>query len=504
MMPPVIPLRPKNKLSLKQKTLSGILWSVIAQVARQAMQFIISVILARLLIPADFGLVGMVMVFTGFAGLFGDLGFGSALVQKAAIDDRHLSSVFWVNILTGLVLAVLIFMAAPLIAGFYNEPVLKPITMLISVSFVISSIGIVPASILRRSMDFRKLAFIDMVQIAFAGSIAIALALAGFGLWSLVWQLLISGMVSALLLGTICSWRPQLTFSGRAVKELLHFSSNLTGYNLFNYWARSLDNLLIGKFIGSAGLGIYTRAYSTMLMPISQVSTTVGQVMFPSLSTIQAEKIRVKKIYLNTLAMIALISFPMMMGLMVVADDFVFALFGQKWVEVIPILRILCLIGMLQSLVTTVGWIYTSQGRTDWLFRWGIVAGSAGIISFIAGVWVGSIRAVAICYAVANILLLYHNFTIPGKLIGMTFAEVATRVSGILGCALTMGGLVFLLQGFLPAGLSPWMRLLTQVPFGIFIYTCLIHGFNLKAYADLKALLQEQWQARVNREKTAC
>ena len=442
------------------------------------------------------------MVFIGFVGIFSELGFGVAIIQKKQIDERHLSSIFWLNLATGLVLSIIMLVSAPVIAKFYNEPRLKPIAAVLSVTFLISSLNIVQGAILRRSMDFRNLSIVETATVVIAGLFGITLAFLGFGVWSLVWQAIISTTASVILLWILSDWKPQLQFNKSAANELIGFSGNLLGFNVFNYWVRNIDDLLIGKFIGSSGLGVYNRAYSIMLMPLRQISHTVGQVMFSTLSKIQDDKLRVKHLYLSTIRIIALITFPMMMGLVVVADSFVIALMGSKWARVIPILQVFCLLGMLQSIATTVGWIYNSQGRTDWQFRWGLVAGSLLILSIVIGILIGGILSVALCYSImSGVILAYHNYTIPGKLIGMTFQDVATSVSGAFGCSLLMAVMVCLIGFVLPQNWPEWLYLVIQVPFGVIAYISLIHLFNLKPYVELKELLREQWDLNSSKMK---
>jgi len=252
-------------MSLKQRTLSGLGWSACAKIVKQLLQFVISIILIRLLTPKDFGLIGMVMVFIGFVGLFSELGFGAAIIQKEQIGDRHLSSIFWLNIATGIILTCIMLAIAPVIAIFFNEPRLELLTAVLSVSFFISSFGMVQSAILRRSMNFRTLAIVETLTIVLAGIFAIVLAFRGYGVWSLVWQTIISTLASVVLIWISSDWKPQFKFNKNAAKELVGFSANLLGFNAFNYWVRNLDDLLIGKFIGSSGLGIYNRAYGIML-----------------------------------------------------------------------------------------------------------------------------------------------------------------------------------------------------------------------------------------------
>lgn len=481
---------------LRQQTVSGVGWTSVTQLGKQGLQFIISVVLARILSPEDFGLVGMVLIFTGFAALFGELGFGAALIQREVLEERHYSSIFWLNLAFGILLTGLITLLAPFIAEFYNEPQLIPLTSIIAVNFFVSSLGIVQNALLNRNMAFRLIAIVETTSVLVGGTVAILLALSGYGVWSLGWQLVITTTIMAIGFWTVNSWRPKLIFDWHAVKELLGFSGNLLGFNAFNYWSRNADNLLIGRFLGTGELGIYTRAYTTMLLPISQVTNVLSRVMFPALSRVQHDKVRVKRIYLRSIAMIALISFPMMMGLFVLAEPFILTLYGPKWIRVVSVVQILSLVGMVQSIVASVGWIYQSQGRTDWMFKWGLLVGSLGILSFIVGIVLGTIEAVALSYAIINLLLLYWNLSIPGKLIDMSFSEIISSLMGVFGCAVAMAVVVWLFGIYLPESWPSWAYLLVQTSIGIVSYGFLTHLFNIPAYTDAKGILVEQWQKR--------
>ena len=488
--------RTENRDNLRQSTVSGIGWTSIAQIGRQGALFLVSIVLARLLTPEDYGLVGMILVFTGFVALFAELGFGAALIQRDEIEIRHYDSVFWLNLMMGALLTALFLVIAPYISKFYREPSLTPLIRLVSVNFLIISVSIVQKTIIQREMNFRKIAKIDILAVLIGGIVAIIMALSGQGVWSLIWQILVTSSVASFVFWWQSNWRPNFLFDKKAISELLGFSSNLLGYSIVNYWARSADNLLVGRFLGSGSLGIYTRAYSTMLMPLSQVANVLGQVMFPALSRMQHDKKRVKRIYLHSIAMIALVTFPMMMGLLVVAEDFVLALYSAKWSDVTSVLRILCLVGMIQSIVGTVGWIYQSQGRTDWMFRWGLFVSVLGITSFVIGVYLGSVEAVALCYAILNVFLLYWNFAIPGRLIDLRFREVLGAVAGILACTLIMAGTVWVFGQVLPDNWPHWVYLVLQSLFGVLVYGALINLLKIQAYDELRNLLLEQWRRR--------
>ena len=241
-------------MSIKQQAISGVSWLGGAKLLQQILQFVITIILVRLLTPEDFGLIAMIAVFAGFAGLFSDLGFGTALIQKKEIQERHLSTIFWLNLIVGFALTCILLGTAPLVAKFYNEPKLTLLTIFVSINFFINSLKTVHVAILYRSMDFRKLAILETVGIVSGGLFAIIMAMSGFGVWSLAWQLIFTTSVSVLILWCVAGWRPKYRFDLNAAKELAAFSINLLGFNIFNYWARNCDDLLIGKLIGSSGL----------------------------------------------------------------------------------------------------------------------------------------------------------------------------------------------------------------------------------------------------------
>jgi PST family polysaccharide transporter len=271
---------------------------------------------------------------------------------------------------------------------------------------------------------------------------------------------------------------------------------NLVGFGVVNYWARNADDLMIGRLLGAGALGIYSRAYALMLLPISQVIGVVSDVMFSALSSIKDDRARVKVIYLRAIGVITLLSFPMMTGMFVVAEPFILAVYGAKWIAVVPILQILCLVGLLQSLTNPVGWIYTSQGRTDWMFRWGLFGSSALVIGIVVGALFGSVGSITIGYSLANLLIFYPCIMIPAKLINMSFKEIVAVVAAQFNFSIIMGICVWLLGQALPSHWSSWVHLVVQVLWGVLVYGSLIHFFNISAYRDIHQLVRERWLAR--------
>lgn len=475
----------------REKAIAGVSWSVVSQLGRQGLSFVVGVVLARLLVPGDFGLVAMVTIVTGFATTFAELGFGAAIVQWQDVEQRHVSSVFWINVAAGVLLSLLFLAGAPLLGAFYGEPDVVPVAMVMASLFFIQSLGIIQTTLFSKSIDFKALAISEVVGIAVAGACAIAAALLGMGVWSLVILKVGTALVMTALLWVLSAWRPQLLFDLDAVRELFGFSANLLGERTLNYWVRHVDDLLIGRYVGEAGLGVYTMAYNIMLFPLQNVSRVIGRVMFPSLSTIQGQKERVKQVFLRMTRTIALITFPLMLGLLATVRPFVLAVFGAQWMPMIPILAILSVLGLVQSIVTLVGSLYLSQGRADLQFRIGLVIKPVLIAGIVIGLKWG-IVGVAAGYAIASLIVHVPNMHYAGRLVGMRYAEVVWNVAGVFGCAALMAVLVYGLSTVLPEPWTSGAELAVLVPFGVLTYFGLLRLFRVAAFTEALELARER------------
>jgi PST family polysaccharide transporter len=481
--------------NLRDKTISGIAWNIVSNVGQQVLGFVIGAILAHLLSPKEFGLIAMITVITGFAGIFSELGFSAALVQKRNIGQEHLSTVFWLNIAAGLLLTLIFMAGSPLIASFYKEPQLVLITIFISVNFLINSLCIVQKTLMTRDLDFRTLSIVEIATVVVPGLAAIVMAYSGFGVWSLVIQSIVTSFSRVAFLWRLSKWRPRFEFHWWVIRNLIGFSSNFLGTRSLNYWARNLDNLLIGRFLGMDALGVYSRAYSVMMTPLTNVSRVISRVMFPSFSVIQEDKQKIREVYLKITRTIALVTFPLMFGLFVLVKPFVMVVFGPKWTEMIPLLQVLCLLGIPQSIGTLNGNLYLSQGRADLQFRISLILKANILLSIIVGLRWG-VMGVAIGYTIASLINSYPSISYAVRLINMTFFDLLRNLSGIFVNAAMMAAAVWVFGLILPDGWSYWVCLAIQVPFGILIYFMLLHTFKLKAYLDIKKFIYEQWQIK--------
>ena len=299
----------------------------------------------------------MILVFTGFASSLSDMGLGASLVQQRTVSERHLNAVFWVNVAAGSFLTILFVLAAPLIARFYKEPLLRLLTSIVALNLILSSLNVVQNALLERSLNFRTKFWIGSVSLSVSGTVAIGLAVIGAGVWSLVAQSITATAIQVVIMWRLFSWRPRLSFDLSAFRELMRFGGNLMGVTIVYYWARDFDKLAIGRMLGSSALGIYSLADKLMRLPFENVTGMTTAVMFPALSAMQDEIESVKRAYLRATRMIALLTFPMMIGLCILAEPATLVVYGNKWREAIRVTQVLCLF--------RAGAIYLSHRRVD-------------------------------------------------------------------------------------------------------------------------------------------
>jgi len=435
-------------MSLRQKTIQGLWWGFGARIFIQISQFIILAILAHLLNPNDFGLLGMITVYFGFALMFGELGVSAALIQSQKVNQEHYSSAFWVNLLAGIILSLIFLLSAPLIAGFYNKPVLIDLIRVISISCFISSFSIVQSAILRKEMNFKAIALAESAAILVAGIIGIFAALNNKGVWSLVFHFMSFIFIKSLLLWVFSSWRPKFIFSQQAIRDIFSFSMNMTGLNIVEYFARNVDYLLIGKFLGAGALGLYTLAYKIMLYPLQNISNVIGGVMFPAFSKIQGDLEKVRANYLKMVKAIVLITFPLMLGMFVLAPEFIRTVFGIQWEQAVPLVRILSFCGMLQSIEATVGDIFRSQGRSDIHFRLQVVGTIIVSLCIMIGLKWG-IKGVALLYALYNFIWVPYLIFISNKLIKLPSKQMLKVISPGFLIAGLIAGFLSLIKYFI-------------------------------------------------------
>jgi O-antigen/teichoic acid export membrane protein len=410
---------PSLTRTLTQKTASGVAWMSAVQVTRQVLQLVSVSILARHIPPLAYGLVAMAALVTNFLETIRDVGTGYALVREREVSGELASTVFWLNCGVGSAASLLVVALSWPAAWFFHEPQVARILQILAISFFLGAMSVVPTAMLNRAMEFRKVATAQTAAAILGTTVAVVMAISGKGVWSLVGGTVTASVVNTLVVWTFAPVRVYLVAWHGATRRILTFGLNLTGFQVLNYISRNADNLLVGRFLGSTPLGYYQMGYMLMTYPITNFATVVAQVVYPALATLRDDNERFCAAYLRTCRLIALLTFPLMLGLAVTAHPFVRVLLGAKWMPVAALLAVFGPLGAAQSIYTTTGLIYNTKGRTDLLFRWSILASTTYLVSFVVGLRWG-IVGVACSYAIVWTVLMVPSFMIPFRLIDLS------------------------------------------------------------------------------------
>jgi len=366
------------------------------------------VILARLLAPADFGLIAMVVVFSGFMNLFQDMGLTMATIQRKEISHRQVSMLFWINVGISLLVAGIFAGLAPVLAIFYDEPLVIGITIVLSSSFIIAGLSAQHLAILRRHMRYRAIAVIEIASMIAGVILAIVMALYGFGYWALVGFTLGQAVVQMVMAWIYSPWRPGLIFKAEDMGGLLKFGGNMTAFNVTNYFTRNADNLMLGATWGAAVLGFYSKAYAMLLLPLKQINAPISAVAVPALSRLQDEPERFSDFYCRMLQVASYVSMPIIIMFFILSEEAVLILLGEQWIESVPIFHVLTILALGQTVQNSTGWVMIAYNRTGRMFKWSIIQGSCAVAAFSVGLnWGG--YGVAVAAAICGSVLI-----IPG------------------------------------------------------------------------------------------
>jgi O-antigen/teichoic acid export membrane protein len=390
--------------NLRQRTVSSGLVTAAAQGAQFFLNLAYVMVLARLLVPQDFGLVAMVTTVMGFLRIFRDAGLSMATVQRQEITHAQVSNLFWVNVALGGVATLLVAASAPAVAWFYREPRLVGITLVLSITFVLTSSAVQHIALLNRQMRFGVIAVIDVVSMLVAYLIAVGMALWRYGYWALVFANLVQVTIKLVLSWSISRWRPQLPSRNTQTWDLLSFGANVTAASLMYEVARGGDSLLIGRFFGATGLGLYSRGSILLMRPIEQFVAPINAVLVPALSRIQSQDDRYRRTFLQVFEAIALISFLFTGLFLALSRPVTLAVLGPKWEGAIVIFAGFTMAVLAYPLFAASGWLFASQGRgKDWVLTSAIMSGVT-LCSFIAGLPFGP-AGVAIFYSASCVLI---------------------------------------------------------------------------------------------------
>ena len=446
---------------LKGKTIRGGLARLCAQGASLLLRMGSLVVLARLLDPKDFGLVGMVTVFTGVLGLFRDFGLSAAAVQRTVITEEQISALFWINILVGVLLGLVALSMAPVIAAFYHDPQLFWVTAVLATGFLFNAAGVQHSALLERQMRFTALAMINTVSLIVGTAVGIGGAKAGYGYWALVAMSVTQPLITTIGLWLTKSWLPGMPHNWTGIRSMIHFGGTLTLNGLVAYVAYNAEKIMIGRFWGTDAIGIYGRGYQLVDIPTANLNSAVGQVAFSALSRLQDNPIRLKNYFLKGFSLVLGLTMPITIACALFADDVVFVLLGPKWEDTVAIVRLLAPTIGIFAIINPLGWLIYSLGLVARSLKIALVFAPLMITGCIMGLPYGP-KGVAFAYsAVMTLWVIPHIlWCVYGTAISLR--DILLAVSRPLASGIVAGGLALGVRLICGPFLSPLLRLVLE------------------------------------------
>lgn len=445
------------------------------------------IIMARILTPDDYGLVAMLTIFIAISQSLVDSGFSNALIRKQDRDETDNSTVFYFNIGVGIVLYLVLFFCAPLIAKFYKEPILVPITRVISLSVFINSLVVVQRALLTSAIDFKTQAKASMSAAIISGVVGITMAYNGFGVWSIVWYQLTNLSVNVILLWILSKWRPRLLYSWKSFRELFGFGSKLAASGILDTLYNNIYLIVIGKVFSASDLGYYTRASQFAQFPSSNLTGIIQRVTYPVLCSIQDDTTRLRDVYRRFLRLSAFIVFPLMIGLAAVAKPLILILLREQWSFSIILLQIVCFSMMWFPIHSINLNLLQVKGRSDLFLRLEIIKKILGVAILCITVPMGLI-AMCVGSVVSSLIALIINTHYTGKLIQVGFLTQMRDLLPTLAYSLTTGLLVYAMVSLLP---HLWLQLSVGIISGIIFFLLITKITNSRDLREAVSFLRE-------------
>lgn len=470
-------------MNLKQKSLQGLSWSFVDNSINQLITFLVGLVLARLINPSEFGIVGLITIFIAISTSFADSGFGSALIRKTDCTPTDYSTVFYFNLMVSGFAYLILYLGAPAIASFFDEPRLTPITRISSLTIVAGAVGTIQRVLLTKDINFKTQAKITTISSVLAGVIAIALAYKGMGVWSLVWRNVIGSVLNSLLLWLQGKWRPLLVFSKKSFNELFGFGSKLLISGLIDTLYRNIYYPIIGKCFSSATLGFYSRAETFSHLFSNTLTANIQRVSYPILASIQDDMKQLKAGYRKIIKSTMLVTFTLMLGLAAVAKPLIIVLIGEKWLPCVPYLQLMCFSSMLYPLHAINLNAINVRGRSDLFLKLEIIKKSISVPLIFVGIYFG-VEALLIGRIITSVISYFLNSYYSATLINYPTKE---QLADILPLLLIASCVSLLVWGITFCPLKNWFILFLQISAGMVLT---IGAYELIRHPNYKELKQ--------------
>lgn len=478
-------------MSLKDKAIQGVKWTTISSVVLIVFQLLQLIILGRLLDSYQYGLMGMILVVIGFAEIFIDMGISNAIIHNQKINSKELSSLYWLNIFMGIIIAFLIFITSPFISKLFREEALIDLLKLIAWIFIIIPFGQQYKVLLQKTLKFNILAKIEVFSSMIGLGLSILLAYIGKGVYALIWGQIISALLRTILFA-FYGWelnRVTLHFRWDEIKKFINFGIYQAAESTLNYFNTKLDTIVIGRLLGSRDLGYYTMAFNIIIIPSSKINPIITRVAFPLFSKIQNQIGYLKTNYFKLLKIVSLVNFPFFFGLAITAPILIPLVLGEKWVPSVILIQILCGVGLLRSIGNTTGSLLMAVGKVKLSFNFNAIKMVTQIPGIILGALYGGILGVAVTYLGLQIIyFLFSYFYLIRKIFGSCFIEYLKIFSPVLISCLIMSLFVWPIPAFFNNS-SSVIILIVQIFVGMLIYFVSIMFIDKKTCSEIFGLL---------------
>ncbi|HEU5070016.1 MAG TPA: lipopolysaccharide biosynthesis protein [Verrucomicrobiae bacterium] len=449
----------QNAEQIKRKSVRGGAVTLVSQGFKFVLTTATTMVMARLLTPADFGLQGMIVAWTGIVGLFGDIGLSMATIQSDTVTHEQTSTLFWINVALGTLLALMVALLAPLLAAFNHEPRLFWMTLVVASTFLLGGLGVQHSALLVREMRFLALAKVQIASLVAGSLTGIAMAAYGCGYWALVGSMVAAPLVNVAGLWLSVRWLPGRPRRGFGLRSALHFGGILTLNNVVVYLGYNLEKVLLGRFWGADALGLYGRAYSLVNLPTTQLHNAVNTVAFPVFSRLQSEPARLRTSFLKVYATVVSLCIPVTLGCVLFAPEMIHIALGAQWDGAVPIFRLLGPTVLAFGMINPFGWFLISTGRVVRSFNISLLIAPAVILGILGGLHYGP-KGVALAYSVVMTVLIVPVILWAIRGTGIRFMDILkslgpAALSGLCAAAAGLGFNLLLGQAW-----SPVLRLL--------------------------------------------
>lgn len=472
------------ELSLKDKTVKGMGWSAAENLTRLGVTFVVSIVLARLLSPEEYGLIGILSIFIAIFHTIVDGGFTNALIRKQNATDTDYSTAFYTNLVLSIILAAIFFLGAELIANFFERPKLALLTKVMSCIVVINALSLVQRARTTKSIDFKTQTKITFISSIGSGTIGISMAYMGYGVWALVGQQIFNQLLSTIFFWIFNKWLPKFIFSWKSFKEMWAFGSKLLVSSLIDTIWKEVYQVVIGKCYSPATLGLYTRAKQFSDLCSSNLTSVVQRVSYPVLSSIQDDKVRLKFAYQRVIKTTMLPTFVLMFGMAACAKSMIFVLIGEQWLSCVPMLQIICTYGMLYPLHALNLNILQVQGRTDLFLKLEIIKKIIYVGPLLFGIFV-DVYLMLVGSLLTSLISYYLNAYYSGPFLNYSIKEQVKDILPCLGVAIAMALPVFAMS-FIQ--LNPIILFPLQIVVGAVITIGICEATKLPEYLEIKGI----------------